>query len=103
MNSHAHSAEEVQKAFDRGPIPKELLEATKNLEATAGQKSMREDAHERQHELLEQYIRAGKERKCTEAMSDISKSMQPLSSFAIRELATKKVHSDRSGTTRRTS
>ncbi len=69
----AHSADEVIKTFDRGPIPTELLQATKDLEAAAGQKSSREDAHARQHELLEQYIRAGKERKCTEAMADISK------------------------------
>jgi hypothetical protein len=72
-NTVAHSAEEVMKAFDRGPIPNELLEATKELEATAGHKSIREDAHARQHELLEQYPRAGMDRKCTEAMADIPK------------------------------
>jgi hypothetical protein len=72
-NMVAHSEEEVAKAFDRGPIPEELLGATKDLEATAGQKSSREDAHERQHKLLEQYVRAGKERRCTEAMADIAK------------------------------
>lgn len=70
-NTVAHSAEEVMKTFDRGPIPKELLEATKELETTAGQKSSREDAHAKQHELLEQYTRAGTERKCTEALADI--------------------------------
>jgi hypothetical protein len=69
----AHSADEVMKTFDRGPMPKELLEATKELEATVGQKSSREDAHARQHELLEQYSRAQTERKCTEALTDISK------------------------------
>ena len=69
----AHSADEVMKAFDRGPVPKELLEATKELESTAGQKSSREDAHARQHEVLEQYSRAQTERKCTEALTDISK------------------------------
>ena len=72
-NTIAHSADEVMKTFDRGPIPEELLEATKALEATAGQKSSREDAHARQHELLEQYSRAGTERKCTEAIADITK------------------------------
>lgn len=72
-NTVAHSADEVMETFDRGPIPKELLEATRELEATAGQKSSREDAHARQHELLEQYTRAGTERKCTEAMADIAK------------------------------
>lgn len=71
-NTAAHSADEVMKTFDRGPMPKELLDATRDLEDTAGQKSSREDAHARQHELLEQYIRAGKERKCTEATADIS-------------------------------
>jgi hypothetical protein len=78
----AHSAEEAGKAFDRGPIPGELLEATKDLEATAGQKSSREEAHEKQHKLLDQYVQAGKERKCTEAMADISRLMRPLLSFA---------------------
>lgn len=71
-NTLAHSVDEVMKTFDRGPIPNELLEATKELEATAGQKSTREDAHARQHDLLEQYSRAGKERKCMEAVADIS-------------------------------
>ena len=72
-NTVAHSSDEVMKTFDRGPIPKELLDATKELEATAGQKSTREDAHARQHELLEQYSRAHTERTCTEALTDISK------------------------------
>ena len=73
VNSVAHSADEVMQTLDRGPIPSELLEATKALEATAGQKSIREDAHAKQHELLKQYIRAGTDRKCSEAIADIAK------------------------------
>ncbi|BCA53245.1 hypothetical protein W02_03850 [Nitrospira sp. KM1] len=69
----AHSADEVMKTLEGGPIPKELVEATKNLEATAGQKSSREDTHARQHELLEQYVRLIKERKCKEAIANIAK------------------------------
>ena len=77
----AHSADEVKQVFDRGPIPKELLEATKELDATAGQKSIREQAHAKQHKLLEQYIRAGTERKCTEAIADISRFDEAIVDF----------------------
>lgn len=67
----AHGADEVQKLFDRGPIPKELQEATKELDATAGMKSMREEAHAKQHHLLDAYILAAAERKCREVEADI--------------------------------
>ncbi len=77
----AHSADEVKQVFDRGPIPKELLEATKELDATAGQKSIREEAHAKQHILLEQYIRAGTERKCTEAIADITRFDEAIVDF----------------------
>ncbi|MEP7152542.1 MAG: hypothetical protein ABI856_12600 [Nitrospira sp.] len=69
----AHGADEVQKLFDRGPIPKELLEATKNFDATAGMNSVREEAHAKQHHLLEAYTRAAAERKCREAEADIGR------------------------------
>ncbi len=67
LSAAAHSANDLQELFERGPIPKELLEATRELDATAGMKSSREEAHARQHELLDAYLRAAAERKCREA------------------------------------
>ena len=77
----AHSMDEIQQTFAPGPVPKELLEATQQLEVTAGQKSTREDAHHKQHSLLEQYVRALRERKCTEAMADISRFDEAIIDF----------------------
>ena len=39
----------------------------------AGAKSVGEHAHARQHQILEQYIRARIERKCTEVLTSISR------------------------------
>lgn len=69
----AHSADEVQQLFERGPIPKELFEATKELDATAGMKSLREEAHGKQHRLLQSYMQAAAERRCKEAEVDIGR------------------------------
>lgn len=67
VSALAHSANDLQELFDPGPIPKELLEATRELDATAGMKSSREEAHDRQHQLLDAYLQAAAERKCREA------------------------------------
>ncbi len=68
----SHSLDALRALFDGGPVPRELLESTRELEATAGHKTTRETAHAEQHRLLEEYLRAGLERRCTEAVADVS-------------------------------
>ncbi|MDR4480176.1 MAG: hypothetical protein R3B37_10600 [Nitrospira sp.] len=68
----SHSLDALRAVFDGGPVPRELLESTRELEATAGHKTTREAAHAEQHRLLEEYLRAGLERRCTEAFADVS-------------------------------
>ena len=68
----AHNVDELKAIFDPTPIPEELKAATKELNATAGMKSIREEAHDKQHALLDQYVRALTERKCREAIASIS-------------------------------
>lgn len=63
----AHSEQAVRDAFDRGPIPQELADATRELESTSGTNSVRAKAHDRQHRLLEQYMKAGQQRRCQES------------------------------------
>ena len=69
----AHSLKEIDQLFEEEAIPAELVELTKELEATAGAKSIREEVHARQHDVLDQYIRARTERKCAEALAGISR------------------------------
>jgi hypothetical protein len=69
----AHSLKEIDQLFEEEAIPAELVELTKELEVTAGAKSIREEVHARQHDILQQYIRARTERKCAEALADISR------------------------------
>jgi len=64
----AHSLEEVQQVFEQEPISPELVELTKELEMTAGMKSLREQVHAQQHQILEQYVRARTTRKCADSM-----------------------------------
>lgn len=68
----AHSADELKAVFDQTPIPEELLEVTKELGGTAGMKSIREAAHAKQHEILEQHVRALADRKCRQSVTNIS-------------------------------
>ena len=78
-----HSADELKRIFDPGPVPQELEAATKELDTTAGMKSIREEARAKQHILLDQYVRALTERKCRESIANISELDQ-----AIVELGT---------------
>ncbi len=68
----AHSAEQLKAVFDQTPIPEELLEATKALGDTAGTTSIREAVHTKQHEILEQHLRALADRKCRQSITNIS-------------------------------
>jgi hypothetical protein len=69
----AHSLEELDRLYEDEPIPPELVELTKDLNMTAGAKSVREQIHEKQHHVLEQYNRARMERKCEEALTSVSR------------------------------
>ena len=73
-----HSADELKRIFDPGPVPQELEAATKELDRTAGMKSIREEAHAKQHILLDQYVRALTERKCRESIANISELDQAI-------------------------
>ena len=64
----AHSLEEVKQVFEQESISPELVEVTKEVEMTAGMKSVREQVHARQHHILEQYVRARTTRKCADSM-----------------------------------
>lgn len=74
----AHNVDELKAVFEQTPIPEELMEATKELNATAGMKSIREEAHEKQHTLLEQYVRAQVDRTCRESLANISEIDQEI-------------------------
>ena len=78
IGADAHSLEEVKQLFEQEPIPTELEELTKELGITAGMKSVREQAHVKQHQILEQYVRARTERKCTESLTTISRLDQEI-------------------------
>ena len=69
----AHNMNELRAVFDPTPIPQELIEATKELDATAGMKSLREEAHDKQHALLNQYVRALMDKQCSESIENISR------------------------------
>lgn len=63
----AHSEQAISEAFPRGPVPPELIEATREFESTAGMNSLRAEAHAKQHRLLQQYLKAGWQRICDES------------------------------------
>jgi hypothetical protein len=68
-----HGLDEIDRLFEGEPIPSELVELTSELDMTAGAKSVREQVHDKQHQILEQYIRARRERKCEEAFTSVSR------------------------------
>ena len=74
----AHGLKELREAFEQEPIPPELMEVTKELENTAGMKSIREQAHAKQHHLLKEYLRARTERICTESLENIPRLDQEI-------------------------
>jgi hypothetical protein len=69
----AHSLQEIDRLFEDEAIPTELVELTKELDMTAGARSIREQFHAKQHAVLEQYLQARTDRKCTEARTSISR------------------------------
>lgn len=69
----AHSEQAVRNALDRGPIPEELIDATRELESTAGTNSLREEAHAKQHRLLEQYLKLGWQRTCEKSRAALTR------------------------------
>jgi hypothetical protein len=69
----AHSLKELDQLFEHEALPTELIELTKEMETTAGMKSVREETHAKQHQLLDQYVQARTERKCAEALTTISR------------------------------
>jgi hypothetical protein len=69
----AHSLQEIDRLFGDEAIPAELVELTNELDMTAGARTVREQAHAKQHEILEQYLQAHTERKCTESRTRISR------------------------------
>lgn len=56
----AHSAEGVAKAFDRGSHSRGTTEGHQGPRGHCRQKSSREEAHERQHKLLDNMSRRGR-------------------------------------------
>ena len=73
MDAAAHSLQEINRLFGDEAIPTELVELTKDLDMTAGAKTIREQVHAKQHTVLEQYLRARMDRKCAEARTNISR------------------------------
>ena len=69
----AHDLKELREAFEQEPIPRELMDVTKELEMTAGMNSLREQAHAKQHQLLKGYLHVRTERICTESLANISR------------------------------
>jgi hypothetical protein len=66
-----HGLDEINRLFEGEPIPSELVELTSELDMTAGAKSVREQVHAKQHEILAQYLHARAERKCAESVASI--------------------------------
>lgn len=69
----AHSLEEIDRLFEGEAIPAEVVEVTKELDMTAGVRTVREQAHAKQHQILNQYLQARMERRCAEACTNISR------------------------------
>ncbi len=74
----AHDLKELREAFEQEPIPPELVEITKEVDMTAGMRSLREQAHAKQHQLLKEYLRARTERICTESLESIPRLNQEI-------------------------
>jgi len=74
----AHDLKELREAFGQEPIPPELMEITKEVDMTAGMKSLREQAHAKQHQLLKEHLRARTERICTESLANIPRLDQEI-------------------------
>ncbi len=77
----AHSLEEVKQVFEQESISPELMEVTKEMEMTAGMKSIREQVHAKQHHILEQYVRARTTRKCADSMLMLPRLDQEMVGF----------------------
>ena len=73
MGAAAHSLQEINRLFGDEAIPTELVELTKDLDMTAGVKTIREQLHAKQHTVLAQYLQARTDRKCVEARASISR------------------------------
>ena len=73
IDAVAHSLEEIDRLFEDEAIPAEVVEVTKELDMTAGARTVREQAHTKQHQILMQYLQARTERQCTEARTNISR------------------------------
>jgi hypothetical protein len=69
----AHSLEDVEQAFEGfpGEIPPDLVEATRTFNSSAGANSIREQAHESQHQLIQAHLRALAHRKCSEVAASL--------------------------------
>lgn len=69
----AHSLEEVEQAFEGfpGEIPPDLVEATQAFIRSAGSNSIREQAHDSQHQLIQAHLRALTHRKCSEVAASL--------------------------------
>lgn len=65
----AHSERAIREVFPQGPIPEDVAEATREFESTAGMSALRASAHAKQHELLEQYLKAGWRRTCADSQA----------------------------------
>ena len=70
----AHSIEEVEQAFEGfpGEIPPDLVEATQIFTDSAGANSIRQKAHESQHQLIQAHLRALTHRKCSEVAASLA-------------------------------
>lgn len=75
----AHSERTIREAFPQGPVPEDVAEATREFESTAGMSAVRATAHDKQHQLLEQYLKAGWQRTCAD-----SQALLPTLDEAIR-------------------
>jgi hypothetical protein len=62
----AHTLTDLTELFEGEPVPDELVDLTHQLDATAGMNSFRAQAHDRQHQLLEDYLQARTARQCAE-------------------------------------
>ncbi len=70
----AHSLKEVEQAFEGfpGEIPLDLVEATQIFTDSAGANSIRQKAHESQHQLIQAHLRALTHRKCSEVAASLA-------------------------------
>ena len=62
---------------------------------TAGMNSIREQAHARQHHILDQYVRAHTERKCAEFLATIPRLDQEIVASGNEDSTKKNRHNGR--------